>query len=239
MWMAKIITLFPDVFPGALGHSLIGKALANEQWALEITDLRDFGIGSHRQVDDTPIGGGPGMILKPDVLDSALSATMHDVNSPSSDWPIIALSPRGKIFDQELANQWAQGHGITMICGRYEGIDERFLSHSRIEEVSLGDFILSGGEVAAKAMLEATVRLLPNVLGNAESPMSESFHNSLLEYPQFTKPREWCGLSVPEVLLSGHHEKIAQWRHNQAETLTRHRRPDLWQRYTSQGGIES
>lgn len=239
MWTANVITLFPESYPGVLGTSLIGKALEKGLWQLEIFDLREFGVGPHRQVDDTPIGGGPGMILKPDVLSAALSETMNTIPSKHQNWPIVALSPRGKMFDQSMARKWAQGEGVTLICGRYEGMDERFLKDSQIQEVSLGDFVLAGGEVASQAMLEATIRLLPKVLGNAESSSMESFNNSLLEYPQFTKPRVWKGISVPEILLSGHHEKIAEWRQKQSEKITIERRADLWERYTSGNGVES
>ena len=239
MWTAKVITLFPESYPGVLGTSLIGKAREKGLWQLEIFDLREFGVGPHRQVDDTPIGGGPGMVLKPDVLSGALSKTMSTIPSRHQNWPIVALSPRGKIFDQSMARKWAQREGVILICGRYEGMDERFLKDSQIQEVSLGDFVLAGGEVASQAMLEATIRLLPKVLGNAESSSMESFNNSLLEYPQFTKPRKWEGISVPEILLSGHHEKIAEWRQKQSEKITIERRADLWERYTSGNGVES
>ncbi len=238
-WTAKIVTLFPEVFPGVLGHSLPGKALARKDWILQTFDLRQFGTGPHCRVDDAPIGGGPGMVMKPDVLEAALAGAMTDIDSAALSWPVVALSPRGRPFDQKMAREWAHGNGVTMICGRYEGIDERFLTDPGIEEVSLGDFVLAGGEVAAQAMIEATVRLLPRVLGNEESPRDETFSDCLLEYPQYTKPNEWKGQSVPEILFSGHHERIAQWRQQQAEALTRVRRPDLWRRHSSHQRVET
>ena len=230
MWTAKVITLFPEVFPGVLGSSLVGKAL-NKTWQLETVNLREFGQGIHRAVDDTPIGGGPGMIIKPDVLTSALQAAQDTVGVNTDSWPVAFLSPRGKLFDQKTAQQWSTCKGITLICGRYEGVDERFFQATGAMEISMGDFVLSGGEIAAQALIEATVRLIPNVLGNFESTENESFYCGLLEHPHYTRPRIWNGLSVPNVLLTGHHENISRWRKSKAEEITKLRRPDLWHKY--------
>jgi tRNA (guanine37-N1)-methyltransferase len=227
-WVARIITLFPDAFPGVLGQSLTGKALDLGLWALDAMDLRTFGIGKHRNVDDTPAGGGAGMVLRADVLDAALVAAAEGTPDRSR-WPVIYLSPRGRRFDQAMARRFAGCDGVTLLCGRFEGVDERVLAHHQIEEVSLGDFVMTGGEIAAQALIDATVRLLPGVLGNAESAVEESFSNGLLEHPQFTRPVEWNGLTIPDVLQSGNHAAIAKWRHEQAEAITRGRRPDLWQ----------
>lgn len=230
-WTARVITLFPEVFPGVLAASLTGKALASGQWALEPIDLRPFGEGKHRNVDDTPAGGGAGMVLRADVLARALDAAAR--GTPDRErWPVIYLSPRGRPFDQAMAKRLASGDGVTLLCGRFEGVDERVLEHYAIEEISLGDFVLTGGEIAAQAVLDATVRLLPGVLGNAESTEDESFAQGLLEHPQFTKPAAWQGRAIPPVLLSGNHAEIARWRREQSERLTRERRPDLWQKHT-------
>ena len=226
-WGAKVITLFPDAFPGVLGQSLTGKAMDLGLWALEPIDLRTFGIGKHRNVDDTPAGGGAGMVLRADVLDAALVQAAHGTPDRGR-WPVIYLSPRGRRFDQAMARRFAACDGVTLLCGRFEGVDERVLQHHAIEEVSLGDFVLTGGEIAAQALLDATVRLLPGVLGNAESAVEESFADGLLEHPQFTRPVEWQGLSIPDVLQSGNHAAIAKWRRAQAEAITQARRPDLW-----------
>ncbi len=225
-WVARVITLFPDAFPGTLGLSLTGKAMDLGLWRLDTVDLRGFGIGKHRNVDDTPAGGGAGMVLRADVLDAALQAA-----ALGADWPAVYLSPRGRRFDQAMARQWASGPGITLLCGRFEGVDQRVLDHHRIAEVSLGDFVLTGGEIAAQAMLDATVRLLPGVLGNLASTEEESFSAGLLEHPQYTRPAEWEGREIPAVLQSGNHAEIAKWRHAQAEALTQARRPDLWGAY--------
>ncbi|MFM2389650.1 MAG: hypothetical protein RLZZ437_1205 [Pseudomonadota bacterium] len=227
-WRARVITLFPDAFPGVLGQSLTGKALDLGLWALEAIDLRSFGIGKHRNVDDTPAGGGAGMVLRADVLDAAL--TQAALGTPDrARWPVIYLSPRGRPFDQAMARRFAGCDGVTLLCGRFEGVDDRVLQHHAIEEVSLGDFVMTGGEIAAQAVLDATVRLLPGVLGNAESAVEESFSNGLLEHPQYTRPAEWNGLTIPDVLQGGNHAAIAKWRHEQAEQVTRERRPDLWE----------
>lgn len=228
-WRARIITLFPEAFPGILGLSLTGKALELGLWALETIDLRGFGIGKHRNVDDTPAGGGAGMVLRPDVVAAALDKAAEGTPENRLAWPVIYLSPRGKPFDQAMARRFSAARGLTLLCGRFEGVDERVLQHYRIEEVSLGDFVLTGGEIAAQALLDATVRLLPDVLGNHASTEEESFSDGLLEFPQFTKPAEWNGMPVPAVLQSGHHGKIAKWRQAQSEEITRTRRPDLWQ----------
>ncbi|WP_323006016.1 tRNA (guanosine(37)-N1)-methyltransferase TrmD [Pseudorhodobacter sp.] len=234
-WRAKVITLFPDAFPGVLGLSLTGKALDLGLWALETVDLRGFGIGKHKNVDDTPAGGGAGMVLRADVVGAALDAAA--VGTPGrADWPVIYLSPRGKPFDQAMAHRFAAGQGMTLLCGRFEGVDERVLQHYGVEEVSLGDFVLTGGEIAATALLDATVRLIPRVLGNQTSTEEESFSDGLLEFPQFTKPSRWNGLEIPEILQSGHHGNIANWRQAMAERLTKERRPDLWRAYCARHG---
>ena len=232
----KIITLFPEAFPGTLGLSLTGKALDLGLWRLIPIALRPFGEGKHRNVDDTPAGGGAGMVLRADVLDRALDEAAVGANPDRLKWPVIYLSPRGRPFDQAMAHRFAACDGVTMICGRFEGIDQRVIDHHQIEEVSLGDFVLTGGEIAAQAMLDATVRLLPKVLGNQASTEEESFSDGLLEHPQYTKPAEWQGLPIPDVLQSGHHGEIAKWRKAQAEELTKLRRPDLWQAYVRKKG---
>jgi tRNA (guanine37-N1)-methyltransferase len=230
-WRVKIITLFPDAFPGVLGQSLTGKALDMGLWALDAIDLRTFGIGKHRNVDDTPAGGGPGMVLRADVLDAALHHAAIRAVPDRAFWPVIYLSPRGARFDQAMARRFAGCAGMTMLCGRFEGVDQRLLDHHAVEEVSLGDFVLTGGEIAAQAVLDATVRLLPGVLGNQASAEEESFSEGLLEFPQYTRPTEWEGRTIPEVLQSGNHGAIAKWRRMQAEEVTQKRRPDLWDAY--------
>ncbi|EAQ03099.1 tRNA (guanine-N1)-methyltransferase [Pseudooceanicola batsensis HTCC2597] len=225
IWTARIITLFPQAFPGVLGESLTGRALADGTWQLETVNLREFGEGRHRNVDDTPAGGGAGMVLRPDVMGRAIDSAMRGTRGA---WPLIYLSPRGGRFDQAMAERLSRAQGLTMICGRFEGLDERVIDHYGIEEVSLGDFVMTGGELAAQAMIDATVRLLPGVLGNAASTEHESFSEGLLEHPQYTRPAEWKGRSIPEVLMSGHHGEIDKWRRAQSERLTRERRPDLW-----------
>jgi len=229
-WVAKVITLFPGAFPGILGESLTGKGLLSGRWRLDPIDLRAFGQGKHRNVDDTPAGGGAGLVMRADVLAAALD--MAAVNTPARDrWPVVYLSPRGRRFDQATARRWAAGQGVTLLCGRFEGVDQRVLDAYDIEELSLGDFVLTGGEIAAQAMLDATIRLLPGVLGNAESTVDESHSNGLLEHPQYTRPAEWQGRAIPPVLLSGNHAEIDKWRRAQAEALTKARRPDLWEAY--------
>jgi len=222
---AVVLTLFPEMFPGPLGASLAGKALQDQVWSLETVDIRGFASDKHRTVDDSPFGGGAGMVMRPDVLDAAITA------SRPQGTPLIYLSPRGKILNQARARELAVGSGVTLLCGRYEGVDQRLLDAQAVEEVSLGDFILSGGEAAAIALLDAVVRLLPGVVGKTASLEDESFETGLLEYPHYTRPDVWKGHEVPEVLRSGHHAKVAAWRKEQAEEITRMRRPDLWARY--------
>ena len=235
-WTAKIITLFPEAFPGPLGLSLTGKALDFGLWRLEPIDLRPFGVGKHLNVDDTPAGGGAGMVLRPDVVDAALTAAAEHTPKDRALWPVIYLSPRGKPFDQATARRLSQADGITLLCGRFEGVDQRVLDRHEVEEISLGDFVLTGGEIAAFALIDATVRLIPRVLGNQASTEEESFSEGLLEFPQFTRPTDWQGRAIPEVLQSGHHAKIATWRKAMAERLTKERRPDLWRAYCAAHG---
>jgi tRNA (guanine37-N1)-methyltransferase len=227
-FMAKIITLFPEAFPGTLGLSLTGKALDFGLWQLETIDLREFGEGKHRNVDDTPAGGGAGMVLRADVVDAAFRHARVGTPVDRARWPVVYLSPRGAPFTQATARRFAAAEGITLLCGRFEGVDQRVLDHHQVEEVSLGDFVLTGGEIAAQAILDATVRLIPGVLGNAASTEEESFSDGLLEHPQYTRPSVWEGQDIPPVLQSGNHAEIAKWRRAQAEALTRERRPDLW-----------
>lgn len=235
-WRAKVLTLYPDMFPGVLGHSLTGRALQEGLWALETLDIRRFALGKHRNVDDTPAGGGAGMVLMADVVSRAID--FADEGQSRDDWPVIYLSPRGKPFDQSMAQRFSRAKGVTLLCGRFEGVDERVIEARNIEEVSLGDFVLTGGEIAAQALIDASVRLIPRVLGNAESAVEESFSNGLLEHPQYTRPTEWEGRKIPEILLSGHHAKIAEWRHAQSEKLTKERRPDLWRAYKGMDPME-
>lgn len=221
---ATVVTLFPEAFPGTLGLSLLGKARDLGLWRLATVDLRRHGIGKHRTVDDTPAGGGAGMVLRSDVVAPAMAEALAEA-PPGA--PRVYLSPRGAPFTQATARAWAAGPGVTLLCGRFEGVDQRALDALELEEVSLGDFVMTGGEIAAQAMLDATLRLLPGVLGNAASVEHESFSAGLLEYPQYTKPPVWEGLEIPPVLLSGHHGEIDRWRRDEAERLTRERRPDL------------
>lgn len=226
-WTAKVLTILPEMFPGPLGHSLAGRALAAGLWALETVDIRAFASDKHRTVDDAPFGGGPGMVMRPDVLDAAIQF------AASSGGPLIYLSPRGRLLDQRRVRALAKEQTVILICGRFEGVDERVLEARSIEELSLGDFVLSGGEPAAICLIDACVRVLPGVMGRAESLEEESFERGLLEYPHYTRPQSWRGCDVPEVLLSGHHERIKAWRLSQAERMTRERRPDLWARYVA------
>ncbi len=230
-WTAKVITLFPEAFPGVLGASLTGKALDQGLWRLEPVDLRTFGEGKHRNVDDTPAGGGAGMVLRADILSRAIRFTQRGAPDDRRKWPLIYLSPRGKPFTQDRARALAEADGVTLICGRFEGVDQRVLDHYDIEEVSIGDYVLTGGEIAAQAVIDAAIRLRPGVLGNAESTEEESFSDGLLEHPQYTRPATWEGLDIPEVLTSGDHGRVAAWRREMAERLTKLRRPDLWERY--------
>lgn len=234
-WRARIITLMPDAFPGILGQSLTGKALDLGLWALDVINLRPFGQGKHLNVDDTPSGGGAGMVLRADVLDAALTEAAQGTPGRLR-WPVIYLSPRGRPFDQAMARRFAAVDGVTLLCGRFEGVDQRLLDHHQIEEVSLGDFVMTGGEIAAMALIDATVRLLPKVLGNEASTEEESFSDGLLEHPQYTRPAVWKDLPIPPVLQSGNHAEIAKWRQSQAEAITKARRPDLWQAWLRRKG---
>ena len=225
VWTAGVVTLFPRSFPGTLGMSICGKALDRGIWALKTLNIRDFAVDRHKTVDSSPYGGGPGMVLRPDVLDRTLEA-ISDVPGRR-----ICLSPRGRRFDQAFAKELAHEAGVVLVCGRYEGIDQRVIEAREMEEVSLGDFVLTGGEIAAQALLDATVRLLPGVIGSEQGLDEESFEDGLLEYPQYTHPKIWKGRSVPEVLLSGNHKKIAEWKKQQSELVTRNYRPDLWKAY--------
>jgi tRNA (guanine37-N1)-methyltransferase len=230
-WLARVLTLFPEMFPGSLGHSLAGKALERGLWCLDVMDIRDFATDKHRTVDDTPFGGGAGMVMRPDVVDAALAAALQPVAGYGPVGPAIYLSPRGRVLNQALAAELAAGPGCVLVCGRYEGLDERVIEARGLMEVSLGDFVLSGGEPAALALMDAVVRLIPGVMGAAETLDEESFEQGLLEYPHYTRPAVWQDRPVPEILLSGHHEKIKAWRRNQAEEVTKSRRPDLWAAY--------
>ena len=228
MWRATVLTIFPEMFPGPLGVSLAGKALAAGTWALETKDIRNHGLGVHRSVDDTPAGGGPGMVMRADVLAAALDAVGDDRR------PRLLMSPRGVPLTQERVSALAGGPGTVIVCGRFEGIDERLVAARGLEEVSIGDFVLSGGEVAALTLLDACVRLLPGVMGHAHSGLDESFAAGLLEYPQYTRPADFEGRPIPPVLTSGDHGKVAAWRRAEAERLTRERRPDLWATFIAQ-----
>lgn len=227
-WQVRVITLFPQAFPGVLAESLTGKALNEGLWQVETIDLRRFGEGRHRNVDDTPAGGGAGMVLRADVVGAALETAAQGTPADRALWPVVYLSPRGRPFTQATARAWSKTRGITLLCGRFEGVDQRVLDAHAVEEVSLGDFVMTGGEIAAQAMLDAAIRLRPGVLGNAASAVEESHSNGLLEHPHYTRPAEWQGRTIPEVLLSGNHAKIDEWRREQSERLTRERRPDLW-----------
>jgi tRNA (guanine37-N1)-methyltransferase len=227
MWRATVLTLFPEMFPGPLGLSLAGKAQTAGLWSLEALDIRASASDRHRTVDDTPAGGGPGMVMKPDVLARAIDAVAADAR------PRLLMSPRGAPLTQSRVAALASGPGVVIVCGRFEGIDERVIAGRDLEEVSLGDYVLSGGEVAALVLLDACVRLLPGVIGRAEALAEESFADDLLEYPQYTRPQVWRGRAVPEVLVSGDHQRIADWRRLEAERLTRLRRPDLWERHSA------
>jgi tRNA (guanine37-N1)-methyltransferase len=222
-WQATILTLFPEMFPGPLGISLAGKALASGLWSLEARDIRDQATDRHRSVDDTPAGGGPGMVLRADILAAAIDAA-----GIAAERPRLLMSPRGRPLTQSRVRELAAGPGPLIVCGRFEGVDQRVIEARSLEEVSIGDYVLSGGEIAALALLDACVRLLPGVMGKAESGAEESFSDGLLEYPQYTRPQTFEGRPIPDILLSGDHGKIAAWRKAQAEGLTRHQRPDLW-----------
>jgi tRNA (guanine37-N1)-methyltransferase len=228
-WRAAVLTIFPEMLPGPLAYSLAGKALEAGIWQLDTVDIRTFAPDRHRSVDDAPYGGGPGMVMRPDVLDAAVAGA-------SGTGPLILLSPRGRRLDQQRVNELAKGPGATLICGRFEGVDERLIEAREIEELSLGDFILSGGEPAAIVLLDACVRLLPGVVGDSQALHEESFAGGLLEYPQYTRPQLWQGRLVPEVLVSGDHGRVRSWRQSEAERVTRERRGDLWQRYLAAHG---
>ena len=225
MFQAQVFTLYPEVFPGPLSEGLYGKALSNKLWNLSVINIRDTATDKHKTVDDTPYGGGTGMLLKADVLANALDQNVKQGER------VFYLSPKGKKFDQKLAKDLSKEKSLSLICGHFEGVDERVLATRNIEEISIGDYVLSGGETAALVVLDSILRLLPGVLGNDKSSIDETFENGLLEYPQYTKPQIWEEKSVPEVLLSGDHSKIKDWRLSQSEAITRDRRPDLWQKY--------
>ncbi|MGE0747392.1 MAG: tRNA (guanosine(37)-N1)-methyltransferase TrmD [Rhodospirillales bacterium] len=228
-WTARVLTILPEMLPGPLGASLAGRALADGLWRLETVDIRSFARDKHRSVDDAPFGGGPGMVMRPDIVDAAIA----DATADGALRPVIYLTPRGRVLDQARVRALAAGPGVVLLCGRFEGVDQRVLDARAVEETSLGDFVLSGGEPAAIALIDACVRLLPGVMGAADSLAEESFERGLLEYPHYTRPAEWQGRKVPDELLSGHHERIRAWRLAQAEQITRDRRPDLWARYAA------
>ena len=225
MFIAQVFTLYPDFFPGPLDKGLYGKAMEKKIWDLKTVDIREYALDKHKTVDDTPYGGGSGMLLKPDVVAKSLDANIKNGEK------IFYLSPRGKVFNQNIAKEISKEKKVNLICGHFEGIDQRVLDNREIEEISIGDFVLSGGESASYVFLDAILRLIPGVIGNEESKNEESFENGLLEYPQYTKPQIWEEKSVPNVLLSGDHAKIKDWRLTQSKAITRHRRPDLWQKY--------
>jgi tRNA (guanine37-N1)-methyltransferase len=222
-WRASILTLFPAMFPGPLGLSLAGRALQTGAWSIDVTNIRDFAQDRHRTVDDTPFGGGAGMVLRPDIVDAAVDAV-------ADGRPVVCLTPRGQRYTQADAQRFASGPGVILLCGRYEGIDQRVIEARAMQEFSIGDYVLSGGELAVMVLLDSIVRLLPGVMGAAESAVDESFSAGLLEYPHYTRPAEWQGRRVPDVLLSGHHGAVAAWRRAESEKITRERRPDLWTR---------
>jgi tRNA (guanine37-N1)-methyltransferase len=238
-WRATVLTLFPEMFPGPLGHSLSGRALEENLWALDVVQIRDFAPDKHRSVDDTCFGGGAGMVLRPNVVDAALENVVGTA-ALGTTRPMIYLTPRGKPLDQATVRRYALSPGVILLSGRYEGIDNRVIEYweekGQLEEVSMGDYVLSGGEMAALTLLDACIRLLPGVIGKEESLANESFELGLLEYPQYTRPQVWKNMSVPEVLLSGDHQKIAAWRQSEALRITQIRRPDLWVRYLEQIG---
>ncbi len=231
MWRATVLTLYPELFPGPLDASVLGRGAAEGHWALDTVNIRDFSDNKYGSVDDTPAGGGAGLVMRADILGAAIDSINHD------DRPLLCLTPRGAPLTQHRAQALAAGPGLVALCGRFEGIDERVFSSRDIEEVSIGDFVLAGGEIAAMALIEACVRLVPGVLGSASSLGEESFEGGLLEYPQYTRPREFQGRAIPDVLLSGDHQRIADWRDEQRKEITRTRRPDLWERFLADGPI--
>ena len=226
MWSAKIFTLYPEFFPGILDIGLYKKARENKIWSLDVINIRDYALDKHGSVDDTPFGGGSGMVMRADVIDNCLEKNIKNSNNE-----LIYLSPRGELLNQNIVKQLSQTNGVDLICGHFEGVDQRIIEERKIREISVGDFILSGGESAAFVFLDSIIRLLPGVIGNSASLNEESFENNLLEYPQYTKPQEWKGRAVPEVLLSGNHAKIKDWRLSQSEDITRRQRQDLWEKY--------
>jgi tRNA (guanine37-N1)-methyltransferase len=234
IWSATVLTLFPEMFPGPLGISLLGKALSHDLWSLEVRDIRDHGLGKHRSVDDTPAGGGPGMVMRADVAAAAIDAAKPQGRDDRR--PVIYLSPRGAPLTQARVRTLSQGPGAVLLCGRFEGLDERVLAARAVEEISIGDFVLAGGEIAAMALIEAAVRLIPGVLGAAASTEEESFARGLLEYPHFTRPQLFEGQPIPDVLTGGNHSEISKWRQAQAERLTKAVRPDLWALYENSKG---
>ncbi|MEG3619346.1 tRNA (guanosine(37)-N1)-methyltransferase TrmD [Magnetovibrio sp. PR-2] len=227
-WRAVALTLFPEMFPGSLGQSLAGKAMEDGLWSMDTVDIRDFGFDKHRNVDDTPFGGGAGMVMRPDVVDPAIN---HAKTTFGGDVPLIYMTPRGRPLTQKRVRELAEGPGVAVLCGRFEGVDQRVLDAHEAEEISVGDYVLSGGELAALILMDACVRLIPGVMGSDSSHEEESFEAGLLEYPHFTRPQDWAGRKVPDMLLSGHHANIRAWRREQAEAITRERRPDLWEAY--------
>ena len=230
-WRATVLTLFPDAFPGPLGLSLAGRALTSNLWSLNTINIRDFATDRHRTVDDTPFGGGAGMVLRPDILDAAIASVLDPAGTDTR--PLLCLTPRGAPFTQSDAARLAAGPGAILLAGRYEGVDQRVIEARAMHEISIGDYVLSGGELPALVVLDACIRLLPGVMGAADSATEESFAAGLLEYPHYTRPADWQGRAVPEVLLSGHHAAVAAWRRAEAERITRARRPDLWARHAS------
>ena len=230
VWRATVLTLFPEMFPGPLGTSLLGKAHLQNLWSLDVRDIREHGIGKHRTVDDTPSGGGPGMVMRADVACAALDAA----RAKDLDLPVIYLSPRGAPLTQARVRDLSAGPGAILLCGRFEGLDQRAIDARKMEEISIGDFVLAGGEIAAMALIEAAVRLIPGVLGAEASPEEESFSHGLLEYPQFTRPQSFEGRDIPSILTNGNHKEIAKWRQLEAERLTKERRPDLWTLFEKQ-----
>ena len=228
-WKASVLTLFPAMFPGPLGQSLAGRALENERWSLDVTDIRDYAKDKHRTVDDTPFGGGPGMVMRADVVADAINDAASRLNTDKL--KKIYFSPRGRPMDQALVRELASSPAVLMVCGRYEGLDQRVIDDADLMEVSMGDFVLSGGELPALMLMDAVVRLLPGVMGNSAAHENDSFEDGLLEHPLYTQPRHWNGHDVPEILTSGDHGRIAEWRQAQAEAITKERRPDLWSLY--------
>ena len=232
-WRADVLSIFPSMFPGPLGESLAGKALEAGAWSLKVTDIRDFGLGRHRSVDDTPFGGGAGMVMRPDVLDAAISSVAG--GAVADERPLIVLTPRGAPLTQKRVRELAEGPGVILLCGRFEGIDQRVIDARGAEEISIGDYILSGGEIAALVLLDAAIRLLPGVMGASDSAVEESFSAPLLEYPHYTRPAVWADRAVPETLTSGNHAAIAAWRLDAARQTTKTRRPDLYNQYIASG----